>query len=168
MLLSVLARDLALFRHKSSGNTCHPFILSSPASESGRRSALIFGPGESLPPRGYFVRLAPFAWRSISKPLSPHHWRTVRLRRRTARPPEFLPQSRRSRLRRHQQNRGRASSTLTNRLGSGFATPTRVSPSFALRAATRAIPLPRGLTSSRSLGLRDPPFNLSARRRCRL
>lgn len=83
-------------------------------------------------------------------------------------PPEFLPQSRRSRLRRHQRNRGKGISTLTNRLGSGCATTTRVSPSFAPWAATRVIPLPRGLTSCRSLGIRNPPFNLSARRRCRL
>jgi hypothetical protein len=48
------------------------------------------------------VRLAPFPWRCISKPLSLHTRRTDRLRRRTASPPEFLPQSRRSRLRRHQ------------------------------------------------------------------
>lgn len=80
-------------------------------------------------------------------------------------PPEFLPQSRRSRLRRHQRNCGSASATLTDRLGSGFATPTWVSPSFALRAVTRAIPLPRGLTSSRSLGFRNPPLILSARRK---
>jgi hypothetical protein len=53
---------------------------------------------------------------------------------------------------------GRGFPFLTDRFGSGCATTTRVSPSFALRAATRVIPLPRGLTSCRSLGIRNPPF----------
>jgi hypothetical protein len=52
---------------------------------------------------------------------------------------------------------GRGFPLLTDRLASGFATTTRVSPSFALRAATRVMPHPRGLSCLRSRGLRNPP-----------
>ena len=130
--------------------------------------ALIFLPGKRLSPRGYFVRHAPFAWGSIlPKPLRHRPGGPPGFANGPPAPPEFLPQSRRSRLRRHQRTpREGDFPLLTNRLASGFATTTRVSPSFALRAATRVIPLPRGLTSSRSLGIRNPPFNLSARRKC--
>ena len=173
-------------------HTCPPFALSSPAKESETHSPLsfpanpslffllpaLFDGGNAFPPTSTqslrasvpSCEVPPFYRKGFSSPdlssSSPAN-RPASPTDRQA-PPDSCrnPADHVSDV--INGTAGRGFPFLTDRFGSGCATTTRVSPSFALRAATRVIPLPRGLTSCRSLGIRNPPFKLSARRRGRL
>jgi hypothetical protein len=104
-------------------------------------------PGKGLSPRGYFVRLSRFAGSSRTPPPQ----RTSRLRRRTAQPPQHSSRIAADQVFDFIDAARSGFPHLTNRFGSGDATPARFPRSSRSERRCRpGDPPPRRLSSVRS------------------